>query len=79
MCGECGKFYKISSIKCKIFLKNCVRIWEPNTSLCCTTAVHDGSLVVMFFHVSLNCGKKFLFFLKRKDTKMQNILMMLIF
>ena len=58
------------------FLKNCVRIWEPNTRLCCIIAVHDSFLVVMFYHVPLNCGKNVLFFLQKKGTKMQNILLM---
>jgi hypothetical protein len=50
------------------FFKNYVRIWDPNTSLCCTTALRDCFLVVMYYLVRLNCDKKFIFFLKRRNT-----------
>ena len=65
-------FIKTRPLKARFF-KNYVRIWDPSTRLCCTTTLRDGSLVVIFCLVCLNCDRKFIFFLKKKTTSMPKI------
>lgn len=58
-------FIKTRPLKSRFFKK----IYDDmGTEVFCTTVVHDGSFVVMFYHVRLNYGKKFIYSLK--DTKM---------
>jgi hypothetical protein len=71
-------FIKILPLKARFF-KNYVRIWDLTTCLCYTTALLDGFLVVTYCPVRFNCDKKFIFFLKRRNTNIPNILWMKIF
>lgn len=47
--------------------------WERNTLFCCTTGVNYGPLVVIFYHVDMNCDRKNIFFKEELKANKYNI------
>lgn len=60
-------FVKAHALKAR-FLKKLCDMGAEHSS-CCTTAMHDGSPIVMFYHLPLKRGRKFLFSLRKKHVK----------
>lgn len=59
--GESKNFNKNWPTESKVLKKGSSAPWEQYTYL--------SSLVVMFYHVALNCDRKFIFSLKKKDEE----------